>query len=155
MVFKEEKKDEKGFDDFWRRKLILNVKFWHILTPPHYNNSQNSIIFFGCRFLGENLSNFVSPDLKLHNRYCHNGNGSKGVPCTMGLYTFHGKILLHFDNFVSTIYFHIIISKSFKSESPEGWSYVWPHQKSRSVCVKQALNTRCWLVNALVTWHAS
>ena len=25
----------------------------------------------------------------------------------------------------------------------------------RSVCVKQALNTRRWLVNALVTWHVS
>ena len=24
-----------------------------------------------------------------------------------------------------------------------------------SVCVKQALNTRCWLVNVLVTWHVS
>ena len=63
-----------------------------------------------CRFLGKNLSNFISPDLKLHNRYCHNENGSKGVPCTMSLYTFHRKILLHFDNFVSTIYFHIIVT---------------------------------------------
>ena len=34
-------------------------------------------------------------------------------------------------------------------------SYVWCHLKSRSVCVKQTLNTRCWLVNALVTWHIS
>ena len=32
---------------------------------------------------------------------------------------------------------------------------MWRHQKSRSVCVKQALNTRRWLVNALVTWHVS
>ena len=32
---------------------------------------------------------------------------------------------------------------------------MWRHQKSRSVCVKQALNTRHWLVNALVTWHVS
>ena len=27
--------------------------------------------------------------------------------------------------------------------------------ESHSVCVKQALNTRRWLVNALVTWHVS
>ena len=26
---------------------IEKVKFWHFLTPPHYNNSQNSIISFG------------------------------------------------------------------------------------------------------------
>ena len=32
---------------------------------------------------------------------------------------------------------------------------MWRHQKSRSVCVKQALNTRRWLVNALVAWHIS
>ena len=32
---------------------------------------------------------------------------------------------------------------------------MWRHQKSRSICVKQALNTRRWLVNALVTWHVS
>ena len=34
-------------------------------------------------------------------------------------------------------------------------SYVWRHQKSCSVCVKQALNTHHWLVNVLVTWHVS
>ena len=33
--------------------------------------------------------------------------------------------------------------------------YVWRHQKTCSVCVKQALNTRPWLVNALVKWHVS
>ena len=32
---------------------------------------------------------------------------------------------------------------------------VWSHQKSRSICVKQALNTRRWLINALVMWHVS
>ena len=32
---------------------------------------------------------------------------------------------------------------------------MWRHQKTRSVCVKQALNTRRWLVNALVTWNVS
>ena len=32
---------------------------------------------------------------------------------------------------------------------------MWRHQKSCSASVKQALNTRPWLVNALVTWHDS
>ena len=27
--------------------------------------------------------------------------------------------------------------------------------ETHSVCVKQALNTHCWLVNVLVTWHVS
>ena len=43
------------------------------MTPPHYTNSQNSIISFDYNwFLGKNLSNLVSPDLKLHYPYCHN-----------------------------------------------------------------------------------
>ena len=43
------------------------------MTAYHYTNSQNSIISFGyaCWFLSKNLSNSVSPNLKLHNRYCH------------------------------------------------------------------------------------
>jgi tricorn protease-like protein len=39
-------KNEKDSEDFWHRKLTLKVKFWHFLTPPHHNNSQNSIISF-------------------------------------------------------------------------------------------------------------
>ena len=57
------KKNDKDSDDFWHRKLTLKNKVRDFLTPPHYTNSQNSIIFF--------LSNFVSLDLKLNNRYCH------------------------------------------------------------------------------------
>ena len=41
------KKIEKDSDDFWHRKLTLKVEFWHFLIPPHYSNSQNSIISFG------------------------------------------------------------------------------------------------------------
>ena len=41
------KKIEEDSDDFWHRKLTLKVKFWHFLTPSHYTNSQNLIIFFG------------------------------------------------------------------------------------------------------------
>ena len=29
------------------KKLTLKVEFWHFLTPPHYTNPQNSMIFFG------------------------------------------------------------------------------------------------------------
>ena len=57
-----------------------------------------------------------------------------------------------FSNKVPTL--KIIVIKICQ-QSPEGRSYVWRHQKTRSVCVKQALNTRRWLVNALVTWHVS
>ena len=47
------KKNEKDSDHFWHRKFTLKVKFWHFLTPPHYTNSQNSIIFpWVCWFLG-------------------------------------------------------------------------------------------------------
>ena len=46
LIFFNEKKNEKDWDDFCRRKLTLKVKFWHFLTPPHQPNSQNSIISF-------------------------------------------------------------------------------------------------------------
>ena len=46
FVFFNETKIQKDFNDFWHRKLTLKVKFWHLLTPPHYTNSQNSIISF-------------------------------------------------------------------------------------------------------------
>ena len=47
LIFFNEKKIEKDSEDFWHRKLTLKVKFWLFLTPPHYTNSQNSIISFG------------------------------------------------------------------------------------------------------------
>ena len=54
LVFFNEKKLEKDSHDFWYRKLTLNVKFWHILTPTHYTNSQNLIVSFGyVDFLGK------------------------------------------------------------------------------------------------------
>ena len=49
--------NEKGF---WRRKLTLKVKLRYFLTPPHYTNSQNSIISFDYSwFLTQKLSIFV------------------------------------------------------------------------------------------------
>ena len=65
----------------------MKVRFWHLLTPPHYTNLQNSMISFDYSwFLAKNLSNFVFLPWKLHNRYCHtprsqfalgsNGNGA-------------------------------------------------------------------------------
>ena len=75
------KKIDKDSDDFWCRKLTLKVKFWHFLTPSHYTNSQNSIISFDYSwFLGKNLSNFIYPDLKLHNLYCHTGQPDLAWP---------------------------------------------------------------------------
>ena len=47
LIFFNEKKIEKDWDDFRNKKLTLKVKFWHFLTPPHYTNSQNSRISFG------------------------------------------------------------------------------------------------------------
>ena len=39
------------------------------MTPPQFSKFNNFL--WVCWFLGNNLLNFVSPDLKLHNRYCH------------------------------------------------------------------------------------
>ena len=47
LVFFNEKKIEKDSDEFVPRKLTLKFTFWPFLTPPHYTNSQNSIISFG------------------------------------------------------------------------------------------------------------
>ena len=46
------------------------------------------------------------------------GMGQKGVPCTMGLYSFHDKILIHFGNLVSTRYFHIIVRALNRTLNP-------------------------------------
>ena len=44
--------------------------FWHLFSL-HHTNSQNSTISFGYVDLVKHISNFVSPDLNLHNQYCH------------------------------------------------------------------------------------
>ena len=44
LVFFNEKKIEKDYDDFWHWKLTFKVEFLHFLTPPPYTNSQNSMI---------------------------------------------------------------------------------------------------------------
>ena len=66
--------------------------------------------------------------------------------------------------FVKTMYNNTMRSRSFWSRL---WIYFWAFSlepilhvsvtssETRSVCVKQALNTRHWLVNVLVTWHVS
>ena len=64
-------KAQKDLNDFWCRKYTLKIRFWHFLTPPHYTNSQNSMISFDyCWFLSKNLYKFVSFAWKLHNLYC-------------------------------------------------------------------------------------
>ena len=42
LVFFNTKKFEKDSDDFWPRKLTLEVKFWHFLTACHYSKIENS-----------------------------------------------------------------------------------------------------------------
>ena len=44
LVFFNENKIEKDSDKFWHRKWTLKVRFMHFLTPPHFTDSQNSII---------------------------------------------------------------------------------------------------------------
>ena len=69
FVFFNEKWNQKDSDDFWCRKLTLNVRFRHFLTPSHHTNLQNSMISFDYSWcLAKNLSNLP---WKLHNRYCH------------------------------------------------------------------------------------
>ena len=51
----------------------LKVRLQHFLTPPHYTNSQNSMISFqNSWLLAKNLSIFVPLPWKLNNRYCYN-----------------------------------------------------------------------------------
>ena len=47
-------------------KSLYFLKWCPILQFSKFNN-----YLWVCWFLGKNISNFVSPDLKLHNLYCH------------------------------------------------------------------------------------
>ena len=52
-------------------KIDFESQISALFSPPHYTNSQNSMISFDCSwFLAKNLSSFVSLPWKLHNRYC-------------------------------------------------------------------------------------
>ena len=70
-VFFNEKKPEKDSNDFWCRKLTLNVEFCTFLQLAI--NPKLKIQWFPlvCWFLWKNLSDFVSPVWKLHSLYCH------------------------------------------------------------------------------------
>ena len=61
------KKNQKDSNDFLPRKLNLEVKFWHFLTPTH----KTMILFDYSWFLDKDLSNFVSLPWKLYILYCH------------------------------------------------------------------------------------
>ena len=62
------KKTEKDSDEFWKRNLTSKVKFWDIFdTSPPMKFSKFNDFLWVCWFLDKNLSNFVSPDLNLHN----------------------------------------------------------------------------------------
>ena len=62
LIFFNENKIEKYSDDFPHRKLSLKVKLGHFLTPSQYTNYQNYFfLLLVFRFLGKNLSKFVTP----------------------------------------------------------------------------------------------
>ena len=46
------KKIEKDSENFWLRKLTLNVKFWHFLTPPQKESWKYGSVsyLFSCNF---------------------------------------------------------------------------------------------------------
>ena len=66
------------------RKIVFEI-YWPLLkwcpifdsSPVHQFSKFNNFLW-ACWFLGKNISNFVSLDLKLHNRYCHNDAVAKG-----------------------------------------------------------------------------
>ena len=82
------KKKQKDSDDFWHRKLTLNVKFWYFLTAPHYSNFQNLGISFEYSWFSANLSNFVSLPWTLHNRECHSMHSKEDVFFSLQLLEF-------------------------------------------------------------------
>ena len=60
--------------DIFRKKITLLLKWCPIFdSSPLHQFSKFKNFRWVCLFLGKNLSNFASPDLRLHNRYCHNG----------------------------------------------------------------------------------
>ena len=67
------KKNEKDSDDFWHRKLTLNVKLALFDTSPLHQFSKLYNFLWVCWFLGKNLFNFVPhpPFEKLNNPYYH------------------------------------------------------------------------------------
>ena len=55
-----------------KKSVCSKNKLIFVGSAQHYSISKISKSFLWiCSLLGENLSNFVSPDLKLHNPYCH------------------------------------------------------------------------------------
>ena len=76
MIFFNEKKIDKDSNNFWHRKLTLEVKFWHVLalfdTSPLTKFSKFNNFVWVCWFWGKNLYNFVAPDWKLDHPYYHN-----------------------------------------------------------------------------------
>ena len=60
--------------------LTLLLKWCSIFESSPLNQfSKFNNFLWVCWFLSKNLSNFVSPDLKIHNRYCHKWLGPDKV----------------------------------------------------------------------------
>ena len=89
------------------------------LTPPHYTNSQNSMISFDYSwFVAKNSSNFVSLPWKLHNRYCHSvqysrlrlvlGRRTRGHQLTLFM-AFSGLQSQFYSLFIFSLYFFLTV----------------------------------------------
>ena len=52
----------------------IKVKIWHFLQPCHHSNLKDTAVSFELihTLAKISLTHFLSPDLKLHNWYCHN-----------------------------------------------------------------------------------
>ena len=110
LVFFNEKRIEKDWDDFWRRKLTLKVKFWQFLTPPHYTNSQNSLEISTTHITIMYIFHYLKNNNTLvtwnkGNVYCHNDHGL-ATSCGFGSRTL----------FVSASYYSRIPNRRNSSE---------------------------------------
>ena len=65
----------------FRSTFVDNINFWITLllkwcpifdSSPLHQFSKFNNFHWVCWFVGKTISIFLSPDLKLHNRYCHN-----------------------------------------------------------------------------------
>ena len=63
------KKSEKDSNDFWHRKLTLNVKFWHFLTHPNHTILKVQWSSLGVLIFRQN---YFKSSMNLQNRYSHN-----------------------------------------------------------------------------------
>ena len=141
--------------------MTLKVKFWLFLTPPHYTNSQNSIILFWV-----NLSNILPPAWKLENPYYHNAPAPFLLPfgrellCTLLLlrtyynlltcyyiiktvvdFSFFNTLFLKtFFFFLSFLCLFFLLHMQWSNSHPSWKSYPSVKEVGSSHCVKLYMN---------------